>query len=301
MLDIITKGEWESNSKNSAARIDAVYGVGIHWEGPKMGIHTPTEYYAIVRGIERFHEQTRGWDDIAYSYLVSPHGQVFEGRGLGKRTAANGTEWGNDHFYAACYLGGEGDPFTDKAKVAYNELIAYLRQHGAGPDVRPHSSFKSTACPGNDIRAWIAAGRPTPGGVVITPQPAPGGNTVQFGRGAVTRKGGGGWIYSADGGVYAVGGAPFFGSMGGKPMAAPVVDMEPTPTGLGYWLIGEDGGIFAFGDAPGIKPYLPLQGEYKTGIRKIAGSYFRGDAANRATWGLTLWSDRLEAYNLSQS
>lgn len=65
-----------------------------------------------------------------------------------------------------------------------------------------------------------------------------------------TSTGKGYWIAASDGGVFAYGDAAFEGSMGGKPMNAPVVDLEPTPTNLGYWLLGKDGGIFAEGDAP---------------------------------------------------
>lgn len=34
-----------------------------------------------IRGIQRFHMRDKGWDDIAYHFLISPDGlQVFEGR-----------------------------------------------------------------------------------------------------------------------------------------------------------------------------------------------------------------------------
>jgi len=44
-------------------------------------------------------------------------------------------------------------------------------------------------------------------------------------------------------------GAPFYGSMGGRPLDKPVVGMVATPDGGGYWLVASDGGVFAFGDA----------------------------------------------------
>ena len=59
----------------------------------------------------------------------------------------------------------------------------------------------------------------------------------------------GGWIASADGGVYAYGDAGFYGSMGGVRLNQPIVGMAATPTGRGYWLVARDGGIFSFGDA----------------------------------------------------
>ena len=60
---------------------------------------------------------------------------------------------------------------------------------------------------------------------------------------------GGVWVVASDGGVFALDGAPFFGSMGGVPLDAPVVGMAATPDGGGYWLVAGDGGVFAFGDA----------------------------------------------------
>jgi hypothetical protein len=57
------------------------------------------------------------------------------------------------------------------------------------------------------------------------------------------------WATTSDGGVYAYGGAPFHGSMSGKPLAKPVIGLTPTPTGAGYWQLSSDGGIFSFGDA----------------------------------------------------
>lgn len=57
------------------------------------------------------------------------------------------------------------------------------------------------------------------------------------------------WQVSSDGGVFAFDGAPFYGSLGGQRLNAPIVGMTATPDGFGYWLVASDGGVFAFGDA----------------------------------------------------
>jgi hypothetical protein len=59
----------------------------------------------------------------------------------------------------------------------------------------------------------------------------------------------GAWLSTADGGVFAICGAEFFGSMGGSRFNAAVVGVAATPDENGYWLVGADGGVFAFGDA----------------------------------------------------
>ncbi len=59
----------------------------------------------------------------------------------------------------------------------------------------------------------------------------------------------GAWLSTSNGGVFAICGATFFGSMGGTRLAAPIVGIAATPDGGGYWLVASDGGVFAFGDA----------------------------------------------------
>lgn len=65
-----------------------------------------------------------------------------------------------------------------------------------------------------------------------------------------TPSGNGYYVIDVDGGVFCYGDARFYGSLGGKPLNAPIVDAAITPTGNGYWLLGKDNGVFAFGDAP---------------------------------------------------
>jgi hypothetical protein len=64
---------------------------------------------------------------------------------------------------------------------------------------------------------------------------------------AATPSGNGYWLVAADGGIFAFGDAPFHGSMGGRPLAKPIVGMAPYSPQSGYWLVAQDGGIFSFG------------------------------------------------------
>jgi hypothetical protein len=75
----------------------------------------------------------------------------------------------------------------------------------------------------------------------------------------------------ADGGVFAFGDAPFFGSLpaASPPVTvqAPIIALAPTPGGRGYWMAGADGGVFAFGDGkylgslPALGISLPTDGQ----------------------------------------
>jgi hypothetical protein len=51
---------------------------------------------------------------------------------------------------------------------------------------------------------------------------------------------------ATDGGIFNFG-APFLGSMGGKPLNQPVVGIGGLTGVNGYWQVASDGGIFNFG------------------------------------------------------
>jgi N-acetylmuramoyl-L-alanine amidase len=94
------------------------------------------------------------------SHLVCRHGYVFVGRGFGARSAANGTAPANDHYFAICFLGddsvGRAD-VTPEARQALEQLIAeYRRRYPRARQVRPHSDFVATLCPGDELRALIS-------------------------------------------------------------------------------------------------------------------------------------------------
>ena len=113
-----------------------------------------------VRGMQRFHMETRGWLDIAYGHVLCRHGYVFVGRGFGARSAANGTAPANDHYFAICFLGddsvGRAD-VTPEARRVLRQLIAeYHRRYPDARQVRPHSDFVATQCPGDELRALIS-------------------------------------------------------------------------------------------------------------------------------------------------
>lgn len=128
-----------------------------------------------VAGIQRFHMDGQGWNDLAYNALYCGHGYVFEGRGPGVSNAANGDSVANRRYLAACYLGGDGDPFTDEAKDACNDAAEWLGV--ADLEWTGHRDHTATACPGGEIYDWAHSGHPrgTTGSPVppTPPPPAP--------------------------------------------------------------------------------------------------------------------------------
>jgi len=139
-----------------------VHGVAVHYTGmnaDEQRLHRTCA--ARVRAIQRYHMEEKGWLDIAYNHLFCRHGFVFVGRGFGARSAANGTAESNDQYFAVCFLGddsvGRAD-VTPEAQRALRQLIReYRRRYPAAQEVRPHSDFVATSCPGDELRALISA------------------------------------------------------------------------------------------------------------------------------------------------
>ena len=137
-------------------------GVAVHYTGTnadEQRLHRNCA--ARVRAIQRFHMEEKGWLDIAYNHVFCRHGFVFVGRGFGARSAANGTADSNDRYFAICFLGddsvGRAD-ITAEARRAFRQLIReYRRRYRPAREVRPHSDFYATGCPGDELRALISA------------------------------------------------------------------------------------------------------------------------------------------------
>ena len=101
--------------------------------------------------------QNQGWVDIAYTGGYCQHGYTFAGRGFGVRTAANGSNTGNQNYYAFCFLGGVRDIATTAALNALEWWVREARtKGGAGVKVVPHSALFATACPGPQVKAKAA-------------------------------------------------------------------------------------------------------------------------------------------------
>lgn len=160
---LVTRAEWGARRPKARASIHASEPTTIHWNGPKVPERDHSRCAALVRGIQNFHMDGRGWSDIAYNFMVCRHGHVFEGRGTSARGGANGQAAWNKVSYAVMYLGGEGNPFTPEAQKAIAAVVAWLAKTTPAPKhVKGHRDWKRTACPGDEIYRWVRAGTPVP-------------------------------------------------------------------------------------------------------------------------------------------
>ena len=169
-----TRAQWGAAApRGTGNALGDPTGVTVHWEGPKIGSRPASQCAALVRSIQAFHQNGRGWSDIAYNLVVCEHGDVFEGRGASRGNAANGTDAGNRSRYSVCALVGQGDPTPDALKAGVLDAVAYLRRASgrALPTVDCHSDWFNTSCPGPELRAWVKGGAGRPSGDPASPIP----------------------------------------------------------------------------------------------------------------------------------
>ena len=157
-MKITTRDIWGAKpNKNSFSKLGEVKGLVVHWSAYPVAVGNMAEMDQC-KTIQRLHQEDRGWNDIAYNFLVGDTGQIYEGRGFGNRSAAQGgnnreeINYNNKHYIAVCWLGG-GDA-TNKPSDKAIKSVQWLYEQ-VGGELRPHSSFKQTQCPGDAWRQWI--------------------------------------------------------------------------------------------------------------------------------------------------
>src|SRR4051812_35278272 len=266
---IVTRAQWGADESLGSKRRS--FG-----EIRKVIVHhtvTPgTDPEAEIRGILKYHTQSRGWDDIGYNYLIDHNGTVYEGRWA--RDYADGeVHSGEDASgrgvvgaHAAGYNTGSvgiallgthtSAPVSDATMRALTATVAWkvgpreIDPHGRDPFVRVgdgvtavfdniagHRDVEQTGCPGDAMYVRLAELRDRV--------------SDELERGLVGLR-----ILGADASLWTFGAHPSFGTTNdiSDPRRSvahgiPVRGAAGTPTGRGAWVVDTNGSIYAFGDA----------------------------------------------------
>lgn len=170
---------------SAAPSQSATKGVKVHYTGGAVSTKLSTDHDLCLvewKNIRKSHlaNTTENYSDVAYNYAACPHGYLMEGRGLRKRTGANGNQTLNTSHYAIIGLvGSSGLTKPNEAMLhAIRDGIELLRKNGAGSEIKGHRDGYATACPGGPLYEWVKDGAPRPGGGT-TPPPAPPAGTTK--------------------------------------------------------------------------------------------------------------------------
>ena len=165
---------WPASAAPSQA---STKGTKVHYEGSPVHCATHADCVSEVKAIRKAHlaNTKENYSDIAYNFLVCRHGYIFEGRGYGKRTGANGNQPLNKDHYAVCaLLGDKGDTEpTPEMVEGIQEAIRGLRDHGAGKEIKGHRDGHATSCPGEPLYALVKNGSFEPSVSKPSPTPSP--------------------------------------------------------------------------------------------------------------------------------
>jgi hypothetical protein len=156
---IIPRFSWGANE--SIRRSPPHYAAAIHFavvhHTAGTNNYTPAESAAIVRGIEIYHVQGNGWDDIGYNLLVDKYGQVFEGRygGVDRAVIGAHAEGFNTGSVGVAVLGDyTSAKLPAAAKTALEQVLAWRLDLA---HIDPLSTFE-----------WLSGGNPRfPSGIPV--------------------------------------------------------------------------------------------------------------------------------------
>jgi hypothetical protein len=152
--------------------------------------YAPADVAGQLRRFFRFHTGDRGWNDLAYNFLVDRFGGVWEGRqgSLGAPMKADATGGSQGFAQLACFVGDHSATApTDEAREAMLRVLAWLADrhgidtapgatatfvsrgsnlHPAGASVTTatvagHRDMSVTSCPGDVVYAQVRSTFPT--------------------------------------------------------------------------------------------------------------------------------------------
>ncbi len=209
---IVPRASWGADEK--IRRGPPSYATGarfaiVHHTAGRNG-YSRAEAAAIVKGIQLFHVQGNGWNDIGYNFLVDRFGTVYEGRfgGVDRNVVGAHAQGFNTGSVGVALLGTYEDvPPSAAAQDAIARLIAwrldvahvdptaFLTFISGGSDRYPtgvpvllngvsgHRDTGFTACPGDvlygRLGAIAASARGTGGVKIFEPKAAVSGSSIR--------------------------------------------------------------------------------------------------------------------------
>lgn len=173
--------------------------------------YSRAEAAAIVKGIQLFHVQGNGWDDIGYNFLVDRFGTIYEGRfgGVDRNVVGAHAQGFNTGSVGIAVLGTYGNSAPSQAAldaiarivswrldIAYVDPTASLTYVSSGSNRYPkgasvvldavagHRDTGYTACPGDSLYARLpaiaSAARALGGPKIFEPRTEPEGSAVRI-------------------------------------------------------------------------------------------------------------------------
>ena len=165
-MDYVSRAELGWPASAAPDQAVPVKGFKIHYEGTPVPVVEHSKCAGRWTAIRNSHlaNTAEGYSDVAYNWAVCNHGTIYEGRGWGKQTGANGSQTLNRDVNAILWMGGTSGVVTPSAAAvsSIKGLIRDLRLKGAGTFIGGHRDGYATSCPGDAMYSLVKSGKLEP-------------------------------------------------------------------------------------------------------------------------------------------
>lgn len=172
MGQILPRAAWGAQYGRGYETDGAKALVVVHHDGANLVTRSSgyNDEIAVMRRIERFHVEERGWQGIAYNFAIMPFsGRIFEGRGWGR---VGSHVPGHNSSSVGVFVPVNGDVY--EPTTALRESFAWLLAEGQrlghlSPKrvIRGHQDFNKPDCPGDHVYQALVKDAPA-----VTPVPS---------------------------------------------------------------------------------------------------------------------------------
>ncbi len=157
-IPVICRDAWRAKPAEDGMEHHTIVRLTVHHTAAPITDVSKAPNHILVH--QAFHQNTKGWPDIAYHFLVDPGGNIYQGRDPAYR-GDTATEYDPTGHFLVCL---DGD--LDQAKPTMEQISAVvdLLAYGAMTySVDPstlggHRDYASTSCPGTNVYSMIEDG-----------------------------------------------------------------------------------------------------------------------------------------------
>ena len=150
-ISVFPRSVWRAKPAKNNCRRHSIHKITVHHTA-SVGKNSRTTAKRL-RSYQAYHQNKKGWIDLAYHYLIDSVGDVYQGRSVecAGDTSTNYNPSG--HFLIVLDGNFEKQLPSQKAQQRLIELITYARQaYDVAPEnVLGHRDVAATACPGKQL------------------------------------------------------------------------------------------------------------------------------------------------------
>jgi hypothetical protein len=158
-VKIIPRSTWRAApTKANVTPMTTIRRITVHHTGMTWTSMDYNTTAAQILDYQGYHQDTRGWADLGYHFLVDRAGRIWEGRSLRYQGAHAGNSQLNRGNIGIALIGNyDEQTLYNLQKDALAGLLTILcREYGLSTrQITTHLELKNTACPGKHLQRFV--------------------------------------------------------------------------------------------------------------------------------------------------